>query len=432
MIKLFPRSLFGRNLFLLAGFAIVAGITSVTGLMIVQRPRAADVGHLVAVELNTMASVFAQTPADQREKYLSHLDQVGRLTVQRAAPPAEAATSPLSLVGQFVRALRANLSPDIEFRWAGDPVPRVWVSMVVGGERYWFTLPAGTMPRDRPIAAGLILSLAMILLALLVAVVIQRHINRPLREFGEAARKLGRGQPERLPDYQALELDAVARQFNEMADNLHAMEATRIEMLAGISHDIRTPLTKLRLALAMNGAAHDTPEVGYIDQIDAIVSQFLDYGRGGAGENVIDADLNTLVRQLAGEFEAREHPFVLTLGHVPPFRFRPTSMLRLVSNLMENAVRYGGTGLEVRTRYDAGQVHIDVLDRGPGIPAEQIAHLLRPFTRADAGRSKVPGTGLGLAIVDRLARLHGGSLRVVQREGGGLKACVSMPLSAAS
>ncbi|WP_176159825.1 ATP-binding protein [Pseudomonas fluorescens] len=430
MIKFLPRSLFTRNLLVLITFAVFVQSASVTVFLLAQGPKVTEVGHLLAIELNTLNAALSQIEPARREASLLQIDRIGQLRLQQGSPPVSIQPNPLSIFGKFAAALREQLDPDIGFRWQVAPVPAVWVEMNVAGQRSWFTLPTGTVPRDRVLTSGLMLSLGLVALATIIAMLIQQRINRPLREIAEAARRLGRGSHgERLPDYAASELTAVARQFNAMSASLEAMEATRMEMLAGISHDIRTPLTKLRLTLALEARGDDSPGVGFINQIDAIVGQFLDYGRDDSGEALIYADINTLVMQIAGEFEQRGTPFELFLGHVPPFRFRPTSMLRVISNLMENALRYAGNGLEVRTHYDSGNAYIEVLDRGSGIPAEQVEHLLRPFTRADDGRSGVSGTGLGLAIVDRLVCLHGGRLRLLDRPGGGLRACVALPVS---
>lgn len=429
MIKLLPRTLFGRNLGLLLAFALLAQLLWVAAFLYVQGPRAAEVGRLIAIELNAIDSAFAHmAPAEQRA-YLQYLTGSGRLVLQENPPPADSPTgSRISLVARFAGSMRDNLSPDMAFRWAGDPQPYPWVRMNIGDRRAWFTLPPSAITRESLITYVLVVSLAIMALATVIALLIQHRINRPLRDVADAARLVGEGADVRLPEYSVAELAEVATQFNAMSDNLRGMEAVRAEMLAGISHDIRTPLTKLRFALELR--ERNAPEVVHIERIDAIVSQFLDYGRAGAGggEPVVDADLNTLVMQLAGEFDARNVPFQLSLAPLPALRFRPVSMQRVLANLMENAVRYAGNGLEVRTRYEEGHVHVDVLDRGPGIPDDQVARMRQPFTRADSGRASVPGTGLGLAIVDRLVRLHGGTLSLVARGGGGLCASVALPL----
>lgn len=427
-LRLWPRSLFGRNLLLLLALTVLAQAFTVSVFMHVQRPRAAEVGHMVASQLNTIQATLASAPASERQASLERLDRIGRLRPAPAGPPAELdEPNPVSLVAEFLRALRSHLSPGIAFRWRAHPHPQAWVRLDVGGQPYWFTMPGSAVPHDNGLTLATLLVLSMVTLATLAAMLIQRRINRPLREIAAAAERIGRGRDtDRLPRYSASELAAVAEQFNAMADNLAAMESTRALMLAGISHDIRTPLTKLRLALALENRDDDAL-VEHIQRIDAIVGQFLDFGRSGADEPMAQLDLNTLIRQLAGEFESRGHVFALHLAELPPMHFRPIAMLRVLNNLMDNAVKYGGRGLEVHTLADAREVHVEILDRGPGMPADQVAHLLRPFTRADPGRAAVAGTGLGLAIVERLVRLHGGLLQLAPRPDGGLRARISLP-----
>jgi two-component system osmolarity sensor histidine kinase EnvZ len=271
--------------------------------------------------------------------------------------------------------------------------------------------------------------LGIALMALAVASLIQRRIHRPLKQIAEAARKLGEGgRPEPLPRYSSSELAALASQFNAMTENLDAMESSRAVMLAGISHDIRTPLTKLRLALELGQESERKSVAHYIDQIDAIVGQFLDYGRIGTDEPSMVGDLNTLIWQIAGEFEERGQHFCMDLKPVPQMRFRPIAMLRTIRNLMDNAVKYGVEGFEVASFQDGSTVSIAIRDRGPGVRSGDTERLLQPFIRADEGRSIVGGTGLGLAIADRLVRLHGGKLFLVPRQGGGLEALIEMPL----
>jgi two-component system, OmpR family, osmolarity sensor histidine kinase EnvZ len=157
------------------------------------------------------------------------------------------------------------------------------------------------------------------------------------------------------------------------------------------------------------------------------VGQFLDYGRTASDEPTIEGDLNTLIMQIAGEFEEWGAVFELQLQKLPVMRFRPIAMLRVIRNLMDNAAKYGRQGLEVRTWHVAREVGISVLDSGPGISRSDSERLLQPFIRADAGRSSVSGTGLGLAIADRFARLHAGSVYLSPRASGGLEACVRLP-----
>jgi two-component system, OmpR family, osmolarity sensor histidine kinase EnvZ len=332
----------------------------------------------------------------------------------------------------FIREVRRNLAKGIDLRVATTPHLAVWVHLDISGQRYWIKLPVNELIPYRWLTSALVLWGCLAVSAALGALLIQRRINRPLRDLAKAAQNLGAGgRAERLPTYHASELAIVAKQFNAMMDSLEEMEASRTVMLAGISHDIRSPLAKLRLMLAIDEHARNLPVGQYIDQIDAIIGQFIDFGRVGSDEAMVDGDLNTLVEQLASEFAERGHVFALKLQPLPAWRFRPIAMMRVVHNLMENAVKYGGVGLEIHTYKADDTIVLAVLDRGPGLAEGDETRLLQPFTRGDAGRSNVSGSGLGLAIVDRVARLHGGRLQLIRRQPNGLEARLVLSLATA-
>jgi two-component system, OmpR family, osmolarity sensor histidine kinase EnvZ len=169
----------------------------------------------------------------------------------------------------------------------------------------------------------------------------------------------------------------------------------------------------------------------YLDQIDAILQQFMDYAGSGTREVNETGDLNALVSNLAADFAGLGHVFELDLGEIRPFAFRPISVMRILMNLMQNAVVYAGAGLSVRTWADSavGMAYVEIGDRGKGVDADDLEALKAPFKRGRSTTGHHPGgTGLGLAIVERIARLHGGGLALSQRAGGGFVAVVSLSL----
>jgi two-component system osmolarity sensor histidine kinase EnvZ len=265
--------------------------------------------------------------------------------------------------------------------------------------------------------------------------VIQRHLNRPLQQLTRAARRVSAGEtPVPLPTDGPTEIATVSSAFNQMTQALQQAEATRALMLAGISHDIRTPLTKLRLSMAMampdgSDSSFVVAAESYLDQIETILQQFMDYAGSGEREQPEPGDLNALIERLAGDFAGLGHEFDLSLANLPALAYRPISMMRLLMNLMQNAIVYGGTGLAVRSWADGATVVVAVGDRGKGLSAQELEQLKAPFQRGHNARSHSGGTGLGLAIVERIARLHHGSLAFHAREGGGLEVWVVLPVS---
>jgi len=240
--------------------------------------------------------------------------------------------------------------------------------------------------------------------------------------------------PRPLAEQGAQELAALARSFNDMVESLARADRERAVMLAGISHDLRTPLTKLRFALEYVGP-HCEPDMRAlmernIEAADRIIDQFIDFARYGHDEAECRTDLNTLVTAVVDSLAPLHQPIALELGEVSFLMLRPTAMQRLIMNLLRNALEYAGREIVVRTSEAAQTLVLSVLDRGPGIPPAQIERLKQPFTRMEAARSGPGGSGLGLAIVERVTRLHGGRFDLLARAGGGLEARVTLPIGA--
>jgi len=255
-----------------------------------------------------------------------------------------------------------------------------------------------------------------------------------LRELTRAAGQMGRGAtPQPVTEKGPSETGTLAQAFNKMAADLKRLDDERVLLLAGVSHDLRTPLARIRLGLEMMGDESDeelkSGLVQDIEDIDAAIGQFLDFARlRDAEEATPETDLNALVENVVSRNVHTGKPVRFSPGPVPPLALRPRAMQRLLGNLIDNALRHSGAEVEVLTGTEDGRAYIEVLDRGPGIPPDAAERMLQPFTRLDNARSG-SGTGLGLAIVDRVARMHGGRVLLLPRDGGGLRARVALPLA---
>ena len=438
LFPLLPRSLLARNIALLVALVALAQVCSLTVLLhYVQRPRIERAAIIFADYVKTLDGVFAAMPGDEGRAAAARLGGQTQLPEHTGLEPSPSAIRFFRTYQRdvFVEALQRYLPPDIPVRWQSGDGERLWIRVHVAGGPRWITLPMTEDAHASGIAMTLALSAGLALLAALTGYLIQLHINRPLKDLARAARRVSAGDaPVALPTNGPTEIAQVSRAFNQMTLALQQAEATRALMLAGVSHDIRTPLTKLRLAMAMAipRGADDTfvaSAEGYLDQIDTILQQFMDYAGSGEREVPQPGDLNALVGQLAADFAGLGHEFELSPGDLPVFAFRPVSVMRLLMNLMQNAVVYGRTGLFVRTWTEGDSAYVAVCDRGSGISAEELEQLKAPFSRGRNARGHSGGTGLGLAIVERIARLHGGSLQFRPRDGGGLEAVVALPLN---
>jgi two-component system osmolarity sensor histidine kinase EnvZ len=332
------------------------------------------------------------------------------------------------LLAQVAARVRAQLGKATRFAAGRDGMEGFWVSFYIDEDEFWVMLPPERFELDLGLG-WLGWGAALLALALLGAWVIASRIARPLAGLAEAARRIGRGEaPSPLPEGGERELRTVQAAFNRMAGDLASMERERAMVLAGISHDLRTPLSRLRLALEMSGAEPAAAQGmnADIEEMDQVIGQFLDFARGD-GEAREAVAVDALADEVVAHFAKLDKPVRRTGASGATLAAARMALHRALMNLVDNALRYAGGEIEVGTSRRDGHVVLEVLDRGPGIPAGEVGRLKRPFTRLDEARSGQGGAGLGLAIVERVARTHGGRFELVARQGGGLAARLVLP-----
>ena len=317
-------------------------------------------------------------------------------------------------------------------------VEGVWVSLSIDEDRYWLYIDRDPVARN--IGTQWIGWAAVaLLLSVLGAILITRVINRPLARLTVAAESSAGDRPRPLPATGPVEIRTVNESFNRMVADLGKLEEDRAVLLAGISHDLRTPLTRLRLELEMAELPTETRAAMIADlvQMDAIVRQFLDYARRAPQQPAEPVDVSALVGDAVSRARIEQLPHAtvnLLIAPAVTVRGYRTELDRALDNLLMNAVRYGRDpasgrlGVTVSVTTDGQEAVIAVADHGPGVPAEQIERLLRPFESGDMARSGGGGAGLGLPIVHRIARLHGGALRLLANSPHGLRAELTLPL----
>ena len=270
-------------------------------------------------------------------------------------------------------------------------------------------------------------------IALVTAGAFVSRLTRPLRKLAEAAREIGAGRyPQPLAESGPEELVTVAHAFNQMSADLARLDQDRALILAGISHDLRTPLTRLRMGIEMTATDEALREgmMADVEEMDGTIGQFLDFARADSGESLAPTSLITLLEELAAQYRKRGALIETKLVPFPAVKVRPRMLRRAITNLIDNALRYGDASKTITLSLGGNDTEaiIEVSDLGPGIPLEEIERLKRPFTRLESSRGNPTGAGLGLAIVDRVARQHGGRLVILARAGGGLTAQFTIPL----
>lgn len=429
-----PRTMLTRTFLLVSLLIFVSVATWITLFALAERePRARQLAELTVSVVNlTNAALIAAEPA-KRQNLLRDFAESEGVHIYPAEPTDVVAPLPDDFFFRLMRETAGpQLPPDTRFAGAVNGQEGIWVSFSIdysGEDYYWLMLPGEHAESEFP-WHWLGWGGASLALALLVAWLIVSRVTQPLRVLSRAASEVGQGRyPEPIPERGAQELRQLAETFNHMADALQRNDAERAEVLAGISHDLRTPLTRLRLEAEMSIGDDDArlAAVADIEQLDAILAQFLDYARNGQGEACEPTDLNALLQPIVQAF-GRNTPLAAThWGDLPEIPVQRKALIRAVTNLLENARKYGGGEIALLTRQAGDEIAIEVQDRGPGIPAAEVERLKRPFTRLENARTNTTGTGLGLAIVERVARLHGGRLDLANRPGGGLIATLRLP-----
>ena len=306
-------------------------------------------------------------------------------------------------------------TPPAEVRFTTEPGPRYWVSQVIDGEKWWIVVLAGEPP---PASGGVPWpAVAAVLLGLLaVGALYASTITRPLRELVVATRRIGDSWPDPVPANGAAELRDLADSFNDMLVRLRQIEDERRVLLGGLPHDLRAPLTRLRLRLATLTELGEHPGiVDDISSIDHIVRQFTEYLRGVQPDEPREP-LDNIVRNTVDAYRSLGRDVQLDDTAVPQVQVPRFAVRRLLENLIENAVQHGQEPVIVRiVQPRAGTVELIVTDHGPGIPRETEGLAVEPFTKLDPARGR-GGCGLGLAIVRQLSRQLGGGIRFEKQQ----------------
>lgn len=423
-------SLFTRSFLLIALLILASAAATYQIYRVYERePRARELAQQTVSIVNLTRAALVNADPVLRRYLLIELNE--REGIRLAPVTGGEVLEPLPedpLFKLVAAKITASLGAPTRFAYARNRVEGFWVSFSIDEDDYWVMLPRERF--EPPFGLELLgAGLGVIGLALAGAMLIAGRLSRPLSAIAAAAAEVGRGRaPEPLAERGPREIRTVSRAFNRMAGDLAAMERERAMVLAGISHDLRTPLSRLRLGLEMSGAERSAAEAmgADIEEIDEVIAQFLAFAKN-EDESMAPGDLRALLGEIAESYRRREHAIRVGECAVGPLRFAPLAMRRAVTNLLDNALRYAGGEVEIAARRERGLVVVEVLDRGPGVPAQETERLKRPFTRLDESRSGPGRSGLGLAIVDRIARAHGGRLELAPRPGGGLAARIELP-----
>ena len=388
--------------------------------------------HYLAINLDLIREAEQQVMIDPFALDIHEwiLERVGvefvrdpsRFPSQKTNPIANFFTSELS------KELSRELNEPVIVFFGFKPTPQLWIHFPSLGD-VWIREPLRFYAEYD---AALIIAwlLGIPLLTSLAILILVRQLNRPLALLQTSARRymlLGEA-PKLKVDSGPVEIRQVNSAFNQMISSLEQAAHDRTIMLAGISHDLRTPLTRMRLAAELmpdeelrEGMVYD------IDDMDQILAQFISYMRDGSDEVAQPADINQILQELVVQYKNAKILYQPQL--LPLIMIRPLSIKRMVGNIVNNALRYGREPIFLTATLIPHQLILTVRDCGDGIQLTDLNSLTEPFVRGDTART-TQGSGLGLAIVKRIAGLHGGTVNVRNHDQGGLEVSVVLPIKA--
>ena len=427
-------SLFWRTFFLLSLLLVVSIFSWMQTYRALEfEPRALQSARQLASLVNLSRAALVHADAIARVSLIKTLADVEGLQFALREP-----TDVYLLYDQD--SLSRNVSQQLQVRLGSDTVVArevngqlgLWIGFTIDGDAYWLLTDPS---RVGPLAGTTwLIWLAMAaLLSLAGAALIARLLNQPLKKLSWAAGRIREGDfaagqlNEAVPTQ---EIREVNMGFNRMAQRLNQIEQDRTLMLAGISHDLRTPLARLRLDIELSVTDPQAREhmAADIDQVNAIIDKFLDYARPGPQTaqavplaQVVQAAVSALGHTPDTQVHVHMAPHIQVLGDA-------VELQRVFANLLENAQRYGKSAdsgvahIDVAAQTQDGHVHISLRDHGPGVAPELLDLVKQPFFRGDVSRSSASGTGLGLAIVDRAVARMGGRFALSNASDGGLVA----------
>ncbi len=393
------------------------------------RPNYQQINSLIATQINMVFLEEVNYLDDNTQK---NIFDATSIRIYNQSEAIENGLQQAVYYSFFSNQISNLLGGDADVRISATEPFLIWVNPPQD-PNIWVTIPMASLS-EGDISPLTIYLLVIGILSVAGGWIFVRRLNKPLHALQVAALEVGRGKvPAPLEEQGSSEIISVTSAFNQMSKGIKQLEDDRALLTAGISHDLRTPLTRIRLASEMLPEEQDWIKDGIVHDIEDmndIIDQFIDYVRQDTQEQREKLSVNDLVEEVVLARNIEEHHHIATeLSDVPHTMLRKIAIKRVLDNLVENAFRYGSNNIVISSHFHKRHktVSMQVRDFGPGIPEEQIENLFQPFTQGDKARGSV-GSGLGLAIIKRIVGLHHGSIELNNHPEGGLIATVTLPL----
>ena len=432
-MRFLPKSAFSQTVFLIGSLLLINQIVSLLSVMFyVIDPSFQQINSLLARQVKVLFIADErgiQVPKELSEEFI----KATKIQVHTRRSAEMNGLNEAERFPYFSSQMSKELGGNTEVRVYKGQASYIWVRPPQA-PNYWVKIPLDDF-EQKNISPLTIYLIAIGVLSVAGGWVFVRQLNLPLKALQEAAEEVGRGDfPERLKEQGSTELVAVTRAFNQMSAGIKQLEKDRNLLMAGVSHDLRTPLTRIRLATEMMGPNEDYLKEGIVNDIEdmnMIIDQFIAFIRHHKEEALVATDINNLINDVVeAEQQSKDRVIDVDLDKsISMLMMRPVAIKRVITNLIENALRYSDKEVNICTGIDEEKQHVFfcVSDKGPGIPEQQIANMFEPFSQGDAARGG-EGSGLGLAIIKKIIDMHNGEVTLENLPVEGLKVTVSLPL----
>lgn len=430
MIRWLPKSAFGQTVLLIGSLLLLNQVVSyLTVAFYVIKPSYEQISYLIG---NQIKLVFIDNEAREElpEEVAERFFNATGIEIYSFESASQHGLEKASYYGFISELMSEVLEGPTEVRIDQGESYLVWVRPPQA-PHLWLKVPMKQIEE----AAASPLPFYLVVIGILSVVggwLFARQLNRPLKALQKAAMTVANGDhPAPLKEEGSQDVVEVTRAFNHMAAGVKQLEDDRALLMAGISHDLRTPLTRIRLASEMMPASEAYLSEGIaqdIEDMNAIIDQFIEFVRHHREEVSRLEQINTLIREVASAEEGRMPNITLSLQpDIPLIPIKHIAMKRVFSNLLENAYRYGQPPLVIASEMIDKEIVVTVRDHGDGIAPELLARVFEPFTQGDKARGS-EGSGLGLAIIRRIVEAHSGGVSLRNHPEGGLEVMIQLPI----
>ena len=438
---LLPKNLLNRLILIIASLIIISQLITIKVFDYFEmEPRAESMAQEISTIVKYTKAAIQSAYPSTRLDLLQSLSKMSDVKIVPAYYFENIKPLPDEIfLTMVVKKIKQDLGEDTIVTLNHYDIPGIWVSFEIGDGLFWAVIPRNVFDRPFPwhwIGWGIV----VFLVSISGAYFLTTRINKPLNLLINATSKLKKGLPfKKIPEDTATEFKEVSKAFNEMASNLAKSENERRFIMGSVSHDIRTPLTRMKLSLEMlpkKSAFLKESMDQDINEINQIINQFLDFVRGFDDEPISSLNFGNFLTELKKQHAILGHDLKISKitrsKDIPKNLFidvRPLAFKRLFDNLINNGVKFSKSNkIELVAKLYNEKIVINVLDNGPGIPKAQREKLLEPFERLDQARGSIGGSGLGLAIANRIVMVHDGKMELINRRTGGLNVKLTFPL----